>query len=57
LENVKITDGDFSEIELDDLSGSEIIDISINPEGIKEVFVDTGQAIYLSSIFGLKIRD
>lgn len=54
-----LTGAQFSQAKLEQvaLSGSDIKDISISSESIKEVFVDTGQAIYLSAIFGLKIRD
>lgn len=49
----------FSHAQLNnvDLSGSNISNMIIGPEAIKEVYVDTEQALYLSSIFGLKIRD
>lgn len=64
LENVVFEDCElngvnFSQATLKniDLSGSRITDVVISPEAIKEVFVDTGQAIYLSSLFGLKIKD
>jgi uncharacterized protein YjbI with pentapeptide repeats len=59
FKNCVLNSANFSQAKLEnvDLSGSGIENIVISSEVIKEVFVDTGQAIYLSSIFGLKIRD
>lgn len=64
LENVSfvkcnLSGANFSQATLKntDLAGSTIENIIINVESVKEVFVDTGQALYLSSVFGLKVRD
>jgi uncharacterized protein YjbI with pentapeptide repeats len=59
FEECDLTNSNFSQTQLDNVSfsSSKIIDMIISPEAIKEVFVDTGQALYLSSIFGLKIKD
>lgn len=59
FENCDLSESIFSQTQLHEVSfsGSNITDIVINTESIKEVFVDTGQAIYLSSLFGLRIRD
>jgi uncharacterized protein YjbI with pentapeptide repeats len=59
FEECDLTNSNFSQTHLTNVSfsSSKITDIIISPEAIKEVFVDTGQALYLSSIFGLKIKD
>ena len=59
FKNCNLAQANFSHSILKDvdLAGSAIDNIIINPEAVKEVFVDTGQALYLSAIFGLKIRD
>lgn len=59
FEECDLTNSNFSQTQLNNVSfsSSKITDIIISPEAIKEVFVDTGQALYLSSIFGLKIKD
>ena len=59
FEECDLTASNFSQTELREVTftGSTITDIIISPETIKEVFVDSGQALYLSSMFGLKIKD
>ncbi|MFT7507486.1 MAG: hypothetical protein ACI92I_000641 [Acidimicrobiales bacterium] len=57
--NCNLSGANFSQAVLTDvdIAGSQIENIIIDPASIKQMFVDTGQALYLSSIFGLKIRD
>jgi uncharacterized protein YjbI with pentapeptide repeats len=59
FKNCNLSRSNFSNAVLKDVdfAGSTIDNIIISPEAVKEVFVDTGQALYLSAIFGLKIRD
>jgi len=59
FKNCNLTGVNFSQAALEnvDLAGCTIENIVLAADAVKEVFVDTGQALYLSSIFGLKIRD
>lgn len=59
FKNCNLTCANFSQTTLTDvdLAGSQIDDIIIDPAAIKQVYVDTAQALYISSIFGLRIRD
>ena len=54
-----LTNSDFSQSKLKKVSlkGSVIVNIHVDKESFGQVTVDSGQAIYLASVFGLTIED
>ena len=59
FENCDLKDSQFSQAKLNNvyLKGSNIENIKINKDAFANVTVDTKQALYLASLFGLKIED
>jgi uncharacterized protein YjbI with pentapeptide repeats len=59
FKSCKMKDSEFSQAKLKnvDFRGSDLTNIHIDKNNVDNLIVDTGQAIYLSSLFGLKIKD
>ena len=59
FKNCDLSGSDFSQSQLKKVSfkGSIITDIHIDKESFAQVTVDSGQAIYLASVFGLTVED
>ena len=59
FKNCDLSDSEFSQSKLKKVSfkGSVITNIHIDKDSFGEVTVDSGQAIYLASVFGLTVED